>query len=266
MVPLSVVDSDGNEVDERDDLGGGATGSAGTVESFDWDPERKALKYGEEEIDLPRFKEIYRDHQNKAQWQASNTQERMKLKDMEREVEKARQLEALLNQHPDLYPEVEKLFKSRLQPQNQQGGQQMSPEIQEQLARMKELETNLTTQNAKIELKEEMADLKSRYAEDFKDMPDLEKKIIDLELKTFESKGYFPDLEMALRFILHDRLLASGISKGQQKLKAAQKNSQLLGMPKGSKGMPVDMKKDILGTKKMGSAIEKYLDAIDGSG
>lgn len=216
----------------------------GQVPEAEWKFRRGDKEYSREDVE----KHIAA-YENDQAWQAKNTKWSMELSEREKRLEKVQQLNELLTQHPEMLEEVKSMVAKG------KGGS-LPPELAEQMGRMSELEKKLSTHDASIQLKEDLADVKSKYKEYFDAMPDLEKAIISHAMEKD-----IMDLKLAARDYLFDKVGEMKLREGQQKLKDARKASGELGQLKGSKGMPLDMKTKILDKKtSMGNAISQYLD------
>jgi hypothetical protein len=213
---------------------------------------------GEKEYTREQLTAALKDSENKSEWQKSYTRRDMELADMKRGLAKTQQLEQYLNEHPEKYSQIEAIFKE----QAKEGKASMPPEMAEMLPRLKELESTLSEQNARIQLKEELGELKANFKDYFDGNPELERMVVSHALKLMdEHPDAYIDLRLAMKDLMFDQVQEDSLRQGQQMATAARKRSLELGQPRGSRGVPVDMKKQILGEKTYRGAIEKYLDA-----
>lgn len=221
-------DLNGQQLDEGVDTTGVAEPEYG------WDSEKNVLRYGDQEVDAKTFKGAWEDHVNKEKWQKSNTEERMKLKGLERDYAQYRQLHEVITKNPALYAEYDALFKKHMgavggQPV-QQGGQnqfmQLDPATQDTL---NTIQVKLQEQ----EIGSEMTQLKTRYGNLFKSDKDLELKVLTYA----QEHPNIRSLVTCFHDLMFDAQQETLIREGMSRKNSARKNSLLLASA-GAKGGP----------------------------
>jgi len=187
------------------------------------------VRLGERELDYETLNKALESHDNMSKWQKSYTQRDMELAEQRKSVEKAAQLEEFLTEHPELYGEVEGMFKKYNQPNSQ--GNALPPEYSRIEREVMEMKSQLAVKEEMGKIQSEMAALESgEYKEYFQGNPKLKGEIAQFALENDIRK-----MDLAFQAYMFNNVRAKTKEEGMREgLKAGQRGRNL-SQPSGAK-------------------------------
>jgi len=227
-----------------------------SVEDVEDSGNENVITIDEKEYTLDQIKQALKDSENKQKWQKANTQRAQQLAEMERQLQKARQLEEFLNQYPQVYSEIENIFKkyaSQQTPTAQTQQQQITNNpLWEEVNRIKQTVDQIAIDKEMMKLQNDLNEIKNKpiYKKYFEEDPDLERKLVE-----YAYENDIMNLHTAFKDMMFDKLVTDMYQQGQDKTRQATLQRQNLNLPAGKRTKP--MKVDV--TQKSWNEIEELM-------
>jgi len=227
-----------------------------SVEGVEDSGNENVITIDEKEYTLDQIKQALKDSENKQKWQKANTQRAQQLAEMERQLQKARQLEEFLNQYPQVYSEIENIFKkyaSQQTPTAQTQQQQITNNpLWEEVNRIKQTVDQIEIDKEMMKLQNDLNEIKNKpiYKKYFEEDPDLERKLVE-----YAYENDIMNLHTAFKDMMFDKLVTDMYQQGQDKTRQATLQRQNLNLPAGKRTKP--MKVDV--TQKSWNEIEELM-------
>jgi len=227
-----------------------------SVEDVEDSGNENVITIDEKEYTLDQIKQALKDSENKQKWQKANTQRAQQLAEMERQLQKARQLEEFLNQYPQVYSEIENIFKkyaSQQTPTAQTQQQQITNNpLWEEVNRIKQTVDQIEIDKEMMKLQNDLNEIKNKpiYKKYFEEDPDLERKLVE-----YAYENDIMNLHTAFKDMMFDKLVTDMYQQGQDKTRQATLQRQNLNLPAGKRTKP--MKVDV--TQKSWNEIEELM-------